>query len=240
VASEFVYLKRDGTWSNHVSRAKDVAVAAGRLVIGRGPFSMTRDGHTIFQGKTRRRSLRQLGRYLDDSKIGEVFRIRNGQGSIIFSTRAVAAKPAVDPRRLDMVRWARWGIGHQGSIHYSQARPIPQYNKGHLPMTLDCSGSTVTYARWSNIPSPTGSYSGGSTDTILAHCKKIERRELQVGDLCLWAYGSDGKHVAVVIETGPDPLLASHGMEAGPLAIRLSAEDRYHSSETLHYLSILG
>jgi hypothetical protein len=238
--SEYEYLKRNGSWSNPLSLSKDVAAAAAKLVLGHGPFSLTKNGKPVFDRKPRQVALTRLGRQLGDGRIGDVYRIRNGDGNIIFSTREVKPVPEVDPRRLELVKWAKWGVQHQGSIHYTQARPIPQYSKGHLPMYLDCSGSTITYCRWANIPDPSGgSYADGSTDNLLAYSKKIERRDLQLGDMTLWAYGSDGKHVAIVIELGADPLLASHGSEAGPLAIRLSAEDRYHASETLNYLSVL-
>src|SRR5581483_6933654 len=168
---------------------------------------------------------------------GHAYRVRNGRGSIVFSCRVVAPAPAVDSRRSEMVRWCRWAIDHEGQIHYSQARPIPQYPPGTLPMTLDCSGSTITFARWAGAPDPSGyGFSGvGSTDSILRHAQnsglEIQRRDLELGDLVLWAIGSDGKHVAVVIDTGDDPLMCSHGQEAGPIAIRLSAEDRYHAGE---------
>ncbi len=235
----YTYLKKDGSESKPVGLTALRLVAAARLVVGGGPFSGTFNGKDWFTGKSRLTALNKLPRACTGAEIGDVMRIRNGKGNIILVVRAVLLKPQVDPRRATMVKWARWMISHEGSIHYSQARPIPQYAPGHLPETLDCSGSTITLCRWAGIPDPSGgSYADGSTDTLLANARKIERRELQIGDMCLWAIGADGKHVAVVIELGDDPLLESHGQEAGPMAIRLSAEDRYHASETVHYLSI--
>jgi hypothetical protein len=238
-------LKRDGSWSEPVGITHVRIAAATRIAVGKGPFSCTKNGEIAFANKSRLTALNRLVKELDGGKVGNVYRVRNGKGVIIFSVREVAVKPAIDPIRVAMVKWCRWGIPNQGAIHYSQARPISQYNPGRLPMTLDCSGSTITFARWAGAPDPSGNgFNGsGSTDTLLAHAKatgkEIERRELKFGDMALWAIGTDGKHVAVVIETGDDPLLASHGQEAGPIAIRLSAEDRYHSSETVHYLSLL-
>jgi hypothetical protein len=237
---QYEWLKRNHTFSKPVGLTKMRAAAALRLIVKRGPFGGTRNGVMIWHNKSRLVSLRKLARKADEGRIGDVYRVRRGDGATVFTTRAVRAAPRVDPRRLDMVKYARWMISHEGAMHYSQARPIPRYSYGHLPMSLDCSGSTITLARWAGLPDPSGSgFNGsGNTDTILAHARSINRSELQVGDMVLWAYGSNGQHIAVVIETGDDPLLESHGMEAGPLAIRLSAEDRYHSSATLHYLSI--
>jgi hypothetical protein len=39
--------------------------------------------------------------------------------------------------------------------------------------------------------------------------------------------GYPGRHVAIVLELGEDPLLCSHGHERGPIAIRFSAESLY-------------
>jgi len=47
-----------------------------------------------------------------------------------------------------------------------------------------------------------------------------------VGALVVWG-GYPGRHVAILLELGEDPLLCSHGHERGPIAIRFSDESRY-------------
>jgi hypothetical protein len=56
--------------------------------------------------------------------------------------------------------------------------------------------------------------------------RHIPQSAVQPGDLVVWgAY--PGKHVALVLSIGPEPQLASHGQERGPLAISFSAESSY-------------
>ena len=52
---------------------------------------------------------------------------------------------------------------------------------------------------------------------------------MKVGDVVIWTPPATGQHAAIVVETGPDPLLVSHGSETGPTLIRFSKEHRYQS-----------
>lgn len=181
-----------------------------------------------------------LRRTLGEMKAKDDLRIRDGKGKVVLRLRAAYA---LDPRRADMVRWARWGTKHAAEIHYSQARPYTMYRTGRLPMSLDCSSSSITYAHWAGAPDPSGNHFNGfgNTDSILSHLKARRRiADAERGDLILWHNGPDGKHVAVVLQPGRDPLLASHGSENGPLLIRYSAEYRYHSGETATALDLLS
>lgn len=130
------------------------------------------------------------------------------------------------PVRQRLVGWCLWGVENSAEIHYEQSRPIPvSHLPGTLPLTTDCSGSTTLFARWAQAPDPNGlDYDGqGWTATLLSHLPRAA--ELQRGDVIVWgAY--PGRHCAIVLEPGDDPLLASHGQERGPIEIPLSIESR--------------
>jgi hypothetical protein len=128
--------------------------------------------------------------------------------------------------RQKIVAAARWGIANEPQIHYGEVRPIPLGRT--LPLTTDCSGFVTVCYFLAGAPDPNGlDYDGeGWTGTLLGHLAHIRPDELRQGDLVVWgAY--PGRHVAIVLETGDDPLLCSHGQERGPLAVRFSDEDRW-------------
>jgi len=127
--------------------------------------------------------------------------------------------------REKIVTAARWGIEHERSIHYGEVRPMPLTRA--LPLTTDCSGFVTLCYRLAGAPDPNGlGYSGqGWTGTLLLHLASIPAFAARRGDLVVWgAY--PGRHVALVLEPGADPLLCSHGQERGPLALRFSDECR--------------
>jgi cell wall-associated NlpC family hydrolase len=123
--------------------------------------------------------------------------------------------------RRKIVAAARWGIANEPRIHYGEVRPVPLARR--LPLTTDCSGFVTICFFLAGAPDPNGlGYSGqGYTGTLLEHL--VSTGELKTGDLVVWgAY--PGRHCAIVLEPGEDPLLASHGQERGPVAIRYSDE----------------
>jgi cell wall-associated NlpC family hydrolase len=123
--------------------------------------------------------------------------------------------------RSKIVAAARWGIANEPRIHYGAIRPVPLGRA--LPLTTDCSGFVTLCYYLAGAPDPNGlGYSGeGWTGTLLDHLPPTD--ELRPGDIVVWgAY--PGRHCAIVLVPGRDPLLASHGQERGPIAIRLSAE----------------
>jgi cell wall-associated NlpC family hydrolase len=134
--------------------------------------------------------------------------------------------------REQIVAVARWGIQHETQVHYQQSRPIDGLHEARkLPLHTDCSGfSTLCYA-WSGAPDPNGlDYSGqGYTGTLLQHMRKIPKSAVQPGDLVVWG-PAPGHHVALVLDIGDDPMLASHGQEKGPIAIRFSIESKFQPS----------
>ena len=126
--------------------------------------------------------------------------------------------------RQKIVTAARWGIGHEPQIHYGELRPVPLGR--HLPLTTDCSGFVTLCFFLAGAPDPNGlGYSGeGWTGTLMRNLARIDRAAARPGDLVLWgAY--PGHHVAIVLEAGADPLLASHGQERGPIEVPFSIED---------------
>ncbi len=236
---QFQHRKPDGTKTEPELMAEVLAAAERRVVKGEGRFQLTVNRVPVGPSRTRTEILAALERNLLGGNPGDVYRVMNEEG-VEFSCKEVEPVPPLAKERQALVAYAKWGIQHKADIHYSQVRPI-DFAFTKLPWTADCSGSTIAYAKASGMPDPSGlNYSGaGSTDSMLAHLPRIERRELQLGDLALWAIGNDGKHLAIVIELGPDPLMASHGSDVGPIAIKLSDEDAWHASETLHFLRVM-
>jgi hypothetical protein len=122
---------------------------------------------------------------------------------------------------------ARWAAANEPTIHYTQDHR--RFDALHTPrpdeMWADCSSIVTMYCAWAGAPDPNGlGYSGsGFTGTLLEHCEEIPPLQVQVGDFDVYGYGP-GDHVDVVVETGTDPLVVSHGQERGPILIRRSVE----------------
>lgn len=98
-----------------------------------------------------------------------------------------------------------------------------------LPLTTDCSGFVTLCYYLAGAPDPNGlGYAGqGWTGTLLDHLPPAALP--RPGDIVVFgAY--PGRHCALLLEPGDDPLLASHGQERGPLAIRLGAEQAIQQS----------
>ena len=133
---------------------------------------------------------------------------------------------------------ARWGIAHEPQIHYGEVRPMPLTRE--LPLTTDCSGFVTLCYHLAGAPDPNGlDYDGeGWTGTLLRHMEHVGREDAQRGDLVVWGR-YPGRHVALVLEPGDDPLLCSHGRERGPIAIWFADECRYQPA-TLTWLSSLA
>jgi cell wall-associated NlpC family hydrolase len=130
--------------------------------------------------------------------------------------------------RAKIVAAARWGIAHEPRIHYGQIRPMPLART--LPLTTDCSGFVTLCYFLAGAPDPNGlGYSGeGWTGTLLHHLHGVD--DPLAGDVVVWgAY--PGRHCAIVLEPGEDPLLCSHGAERGPIAIRFSEESKWQPAE---------
>jgi lysozyme family protein len=150
--------------------------------------------------------------------------------------KLLAAGPVADEDaiRKAIVDWALWGVKNTAQIAYSQGstRMSALSTAGSLPLATDCSAfSTLCYA-WAKAPNPNfdGPYNaaaGGYTGTMLGHLKRIPRAAAKPGDLVVWTPPSDGSHVCVLVSTGSDPWLVSHGSDKGPIKIRFSDEDAW-------------
>ena len=127
--------------------------------------------------------------------------------------------------REKIVTAARWGIEHEPEIHYGEIRPIPLGRR--LPLTTDCSGFVTLCYYLAGAPDPNGlDYDGeGWTGTLLRHLEHVAAADVRRGDLVVFGR-YPGRHCAIVLEPGDDPLLCSHGQERGPVEIRFSTESR--------------
>ena len=137
--------------------------------------------------------------------------------------------------REEIVGAARWGIRNEARIHYAPVRPMPL--RRALPLTTDCSGFATLCYFLAGADDPNGlDYIGqGYTGTMLRHLPHVARASVRRGDLVVWGR-YPGRHCAVVLEPGDDPLLASHGQERGPLEIRFSEEERSQTGHPVTWL----
>jgi len=145
------------------------------------------------------------------------------------------AQQRLDAARASLVKWAKWGVAHTAEIHYSMGTNRDDYlheSKGELPLWTDCSGF-VTYCYWATgLPDPSGlAYRWvGFTATLLENAAKNGHITFNLalarpGDPIVIGPGT-GDHAVIVIESGPDPLVVSHGNEAGPQVYRSSVDTR--------------
>lgn len=159
----------------------------------------------------------------DDYAKRRALRLAPGDRAKSTQTKKEAAAAAI---RAKIVAYCRWGIQHEPSIHYAQQRPMDRMNDlKHLPVYDDCSEFATKACKYAGAPDPNGlRYNGlGYTGTLLNGCRHISAAMVRPGDLVVFGEGT-GHHVCVVLEPGPDPLLASHGQEKGPMEIRFSVE----------------
>ena len=128
--------------------------------------------------------------------------------------------------RSKIVTAARWGIAHEPQIHYGEIRPMPLGRM--LPLTTDCSGFVTLCYYLAGASDPNGLGYGGEgwTGTLLRHLEQLAPADVRRGDLVVFGR-YPGRHCAIVLEPGDDPLLCSHGQERGPVEIRLSTESRF-------------
>ena len=124
-------------------------------------------------------------------------------------------------------------VKHEPQIHYAQIRPMRtiHLSKPVYPMTMDCSESVTCLCKWAGLKDPNGLHYNGSgyTGTLLDHLPHyFNPANAQTGALVVFGPGT-GEHVCMVLT--PDhrnPLLFSHGQEAGPILIRLHDEAQAH------------
>lgn len=143
--------------------------------------------------------------------------------------------------RTRFVQLLYWGINKEPLIGYRQYRPFLTLLRKlihFLPFDIDCSGIGILFAKWAkcrNDPSGWHFTGFGNTGSFLHHCRKISKAQLRPGDIVQF----DNEHATYCLIPGSDPLLFSHGMQAGPIQIKLSAESRYHPNVTIYYLRFI-
>lgn len=135
----------------------------------------------------------------------------------------------------------RYLLEHEPQVHYAQQRPMDttrisepilraMLTAGH-GITMDCSEAVTALCKWAGLRDPNGlGYNGyGYTGTLLATLPHYtDPRRARVGALVVYGPGT-GEHVSMVLERGSDPLLWSHGLEGGPVKVRLSQQRQYHA-----------
>ena len=95
MARKYVWLKADG-YGNSIGLTKLMAVAAVKVVSGRGPFALTQDGELLHGNMARIDVLGEFKQAISHREIGSVFRIRRGDGDVVFTARAVQAISEID------------------------------------------------------------------------------------------------------------------------------------------------
>lgn len=87
---EFMYERPDGELAGPVSLDAVIAAAKRHLDQGQGPFDGSVDGRSLWENKSRARSLRRLRKALAEGKVGQTFRIRGNAGvGVVFKVREV-------------------------------------------------------------------------------------------------------------------------------------------------------
>jgi len=157
-----------------------------------------------------------------------------------------------DAQRKRLVDYATYLIHKEPLIHYKEIRPmpylkLPTWESAHRhlekggSLTTDCSGSTTCLFKWAGLRDPNGlGYDGqGYTGTMLEHLGHYaQTSHAHPGALGVFGAGA-GTHVVMLMErSGDDPWVFSHGQEAGPLRIRLSAERQAHAGQPFTWLNI--
>ncbi len=123
-------------------------------------------------------------------------------------------------------------VHHEPVIHYGQLRPMrTRYITTdeklaaalRVGITMDCSESVTLICHIAGLKDPSGyDYSSGygNVASISAHCPHYSNpADAYVGAMV--AFGGNA-HICMVRARGADPLLFSHGSEAGPYYARLS------------------
>lgn len=105
----------------------------------------------------------------------------------------------------------------RGVLVYVQRRPFPlTWDLQELKYRLDCS-STATLCFWrAGQPNPNGgTYDGsGWTGSLYPHGMPVQASQCRPGDLAFYGWSAQSgapKHVAIVVEGGPNPTVVSFG-----------------------------
>jgi hypothetical protein len=127
-----------------------------------------------------------------------------------------------------IVKFMKWGVTNEPSIHYAQVRPMDKLTSPQaLPWYTDCSEFVTTLYCWAGGPDPNGlRYNGqGYTGTLLDNGTSIAIYNAVPADVVIWGKWP-GHHTALVysISDRDDPMLCSHGSDSGPKLVSMSVE----------------
>lgn len=160
------------------------------------------------------------------------------------------ATPTSHAQRVALASLMDYLVQHRGNVHYAQRRPMETRKLASVValkravasaagVTMDCSESVTLLCRLAGLDDPNDQhYNGlGYTGTLLDHLPHYDDPgNADIGALAVFGPGT-GQHVCMVREPGRNPLLFSHGEEAGPFYLRLNVERTYHSAP-VRFLSI--
>lgn len=148
-----------------------------------------------------------------------------------------------DLQRAHMAGLMQWLVKNEPLVDYAQRRPMVTKgwreqqivtmfaNRQHFSM--DCSESVTLICRLAGLADPNGAnYNGtGYTGTMLKYLPHYkDPRRAKTGALVVYGPGT-GEHVCMVYsDRSSDPIVFSHGQNAGPIFIRHSVERKYHKA----------
>src|SRR6266576_5156286 len=147
---------------------------------------------------------------------------------------------ATAAQRQHLLALMKFLLAHEPQIHYAELRPMRTIHytatevetllKLGRSITMDCSEAVTCLCKWAGLHDPNGMHYNGSgfTGTMLDHLSHYsDPAKAHIGALCVFG-PYPGDHVCMVMARGADPLLWSHGAEAGPRKVPYSVEKAIH------------
>jgi hypothetical protein len=144
------------------------------------------------------------------------------------------------PQRVILSGVMDWLVAESRHVHYQERRPMFTWPLDSLAelrqalatpagITMDCSESCTLIYRVCGLATPWAHDGVGFTGTMLRTLTHYhDARRANIGALVVFGPG-DGEHVCMVRKPGANPILFSHGSEAGPIYVRLSVEAAAHT-----------
>jgi hypothetical protein len=125
-------------------------------------------------------------------------------------------------------------VKNERNWHYEMRRPLPFPSRDkalHGSVHSDCSFGCIILCKLAGCPDPSGyNFAGyGNSQSFFNKLQHIPIHEAKIGDLIVYGYGGANHAVMVRGGLGANPLVWSHGQEKGPIFVRHSVEDAFHS-----------
>jgi len=133
-------------------------------------------------------------------------------------------------------------VANEPNWHYHAIRPLSYptlVQAEHGAVSADCSFGCSILAKLAGAGDPLGQHftGWGNSSSMFAHCQRITRQDLQIGDFAVFGPGGD-EHAVCIRKPGADPVCWSHGQEKGPMFVPLSAEKRAHPGAPVTFLRL--